>query len=58
MASVEEVTLVLVALANPVRRKVAYRAAIWQVGNGPQARRDTSYWPRDGCEAGDTTAAR
>jgi hypothetical protein len=42
-ASVDEVTLVLAASANPVRREVAYRAAIWRAGNGSHRReRDTN----------------
>lgn len=38
MASLIEVTLVLAAPANPVRRMVAYRAAIWRAGNGSHRR--------------------
>ena len=60
MPSVTEVTLALAALANPARREVAYRAAIWQAGNGSYKRSAAqttliaAWW----CEAGGTTAGR
>jgi hypothetical protein len=45
MSPLDEVTLVLVALADPVRRKVAYCAAIWQAGNGSGKRGVTQTAP-------------
>jgi hypothetical protein len=54
MPSVSEVTLALAALANPARREVAYRAAVWQAGNGSHKRSAAqttliaAWW----CEAG------
>jgi hypothetical protein len=54
MPSVSEVTLALAALANPARREMAYRAAVWQAGNGSYKRSATqttliaAWW----CEAG------
>lgn len=58
MPSVSEVTLALAALANPARREVAYRAAIWQAGTGlyrrsaAQTALIAAWW----CEAEGTTA--
>lgn len=58
MPSVSEVTLALAALADPARREVAYRAAIWQAGTGfyrrsaAQTTLTAAWW----CEAGRTTA--
>jgi len=60
MPSVGEVTLALAALANPAWREVAYRAAVWQAGNGSHKRSAAqttliaAWW----CEAGGTTAGR
>jgi hypothetical protein len=60
MPSVSEVTLALAALANPARREVAYRAAVWQAGNGSHKRSTAqttliaAWW----CEAGGTTAGQ
>ena len=60
MPSVSEVTLALAALANPARREVAYRAAIWQVGNGSHKRgaAQTTLTAAWWCEDGGTTAGR
>jgi hypothetical protein len=60
MPSVSEVTLVLAALANPARREMAYRAAIWQAGNGSYKRSaaQTTLIAAWLCEAGGTTAGR
>jgi hypothetical protein len=58
MPCVSEVTLALAALANPARREVAYRAAIWQAGNGSHKRgaAQTTLTAAWWCEAGGTTA--
>ena len=60
MPSVSEVTLALAALANPARREVAYRAAIWQAGNGSHKRgaAQTTLTAAWWCEAGGTTAGQ
>jgi hypothetical protein len=60
MPSVSEVTLALAALANPARREVAYRAAVWQAGNGSHKRgaAQTTLIAAWWCEAGGTTAGR